>query len=287
MKNNIFYANAKVSIYMNVIGKTNDRWRLESFILPINIYDKISIELNDDNIVQVLYNSEDHIDMVSTEIYTAIMDIKKIANIKKGVFVKIEKGIPISSGLGGESSDIITILRALNILLGADLTIKQFLDLSKRYGRDAFFFAWNKPAFVISEEIYGLPNFVNCNFECFIIDPNIKILEKKTQKIMNRKIHIDNKKMDKILWLNMISENDIINLNKSMYNFIDERLVPEYKQAFNIAAEIERLLNFRPCFTGTGSFLVILVDNSIKTKLIDYCTNMNLKYYITNIISGE
>ena len=225
--------------------------------------------------------------MVSTEIYTAIMDIKKIANIKKGVFVKIEKGIPISSGLGGESSDIITILRALNILLGADLTIKQFLDLSKRYGRDAFFFAWNKPAFVISEEIYGLPNFVNCNFECFIIDPNIKILEKKTQKIMNRKIHIDNKKMDKILWLNMISENDIINLNKSMYNFIDERLVPEYKQAFNIAAEIERLLNFRPCFTGTGSFLVILVDNSIKTKLIDYCTNMNLKYYITNIISGE
>lgn len=287
MEKNIFYANAKVSIYMNAIGKLNDRWKLESFILPINIYDKICIELNEDDIVQVLYNSEDQINMVSMEIYTAIMDIRKIAKIKKGVFVKIEKGIPISSGLGSESSDIITILRALNILLGVDLTIKQFLDLSKRYGRDAFFFAWNKPAFVISEEIYLLPNFVNCNFECFIIDPNINIMEKKTQKIMNRKIHIDNKKMNKTLWLNMINENDIINLNKSMYNFIDENLVPEYKQAFNIAAEIERLLNFRPCFTGTGPFLVILVDNSIKNKLIDYCTSMNLKYYITNIISGE
>jgi len=62
-------------------------------------------------------------------------------DIKSGVYVNLEKNIPLMAGLGGGSSDAAAFLYAINLIFSLDLTRKDLLDLSLNFGSDiAYFF---------------------------------------------------------------------------------------------------------------------------------------------------
>ena len=61
-------------------------------------------------------------------------------NSHKKIEIEIEKNIPISSGLGGGSSDGVTVLKALNEILNLNLTVKTLESLAVKIGMDAPFF---------------------------------------------------------------------------------------------------------------------------------------------------
>ena len=57
--------------------------------------------------------------------------LKKTFNIKDFVSIKIHKNIPISSGLGGASSDAAAVLKGLSELFKLNLSEKQIKELAK------------------------------------------------------------------------------------------------------------------------------------------------------------
>ena len=65
---------------------------------------------------------------------------KYCRNPAKNIEIEIEKNIPISSGLGGGSSNGATVLKALNELLNLRLTVKELESLAAQIGMDAPFF---------------------------------------------------------------------------------------------------------------------------------------------------
>jgi 4-diphosphocytidyl-2-C-methyl-D-erythritol kinase len=60
--------------------------------------------------------------------------------IDPGVRIRIQKRIPLSSGLGGGSSNAAFTLRGLNKLLGTNLSRRKLLNLAKKIGSDVPFF---------------------------------------------------------------------------------------------------------------------------------------------------
>ena len=75
-------------------------------------------------------------------VYKAADAIKKYSGIKKGVLIKIKKGIPAGAGLGGGSSDAAAVLGGLNKLWNLKLTKNQLVKIGKQIGADVPFFLY-------------------------------------------------------------------------------------------------------------------------------------------------
>lgn len=68
------------------------------------------------------------------------MCLKKAAGIKNGIQVRLIKGIPVGSGLGGGSSDAAAVLTAVNELFDVHFSPLELHELALQIGSDVPFF---------------------------------------------------------------------------------------------------------------------------------------------------
>jgi 4-diphosphocytidyl-2-C-methyl-D-erythritol kinase len=70
----------------------------------------------------------------------AVALLKDATGCTKGAAIKIEKRIPLVSGLGGDSSDAAALLRGLNELWDLKLSQEKLAELAAKLGSDVGFF---------------------------------------------------------------------------------------------------------------------------------------------------
>lgn len=131
-------APAKINLTLEVLRKRPDGYHeIRSVLQTIDLSDTIYIEAGED----IRFES----DMpgwspVKSLLSKAITLLQETAGIKKGVAVRIEKRIPLMSGLGGDSSGAAALLKGLNELWDLKLTDKEMVDLAAKLGSDVVFF---------------------------------------------------------------------------------------------------------------------------------------------------
>lgn len=278
-----FFSNAKVSIYTDIVGQEDNSWVIEAIIIPVSLYDNIEMCINYQNIIEVIYQTESKI-YVSEKCQAAIGDLINLSKSKFGVNVFIKKGIPISSGLGGESADVMTILKAVNIIAELEVPIDQLIRLSGKYGNDAFFFSYNNPAYIIQRSMIPFPIENSRRWKVFIFDPQIYLAEHKTKEVLNRKIPINLNYVDKKEIIRVWNNGDLRLINESLHNFITVEIVPEYDKAYKIASDVYQLTGYNPQFTGSGPCMILIVNESLERCLSIYCKKNNIKFYVAEIL---
>ncbi len=278
-----FLSNSKVSIYTDIVGQEDDLWIIEAVIIPIALYDNIEICMNSQNVIRVSYQTKNGI-YESEKCQLAIRDLMSLTKSEFGVDVFIKKGIPISSGLGGESANVVTILNAINIIAGLEIPMERLISLSGKYGNDAFFFSYNKPAYIIQRSMIPLPIENRKLLKCFIFDPQIYLAEYKTKEVLSRRIPINPHLVDKKEIIRVWNNGDLQLINSYLHNFITDEIVPEYQKAYKIAKDVYRLTGYEPQFTGSGPCMILIVDESLEKDLSVYCRNNNIKFYIVEIL---
>ncbi|MCK9186512.1 4-(cytidine 5'-diphospho)-2-C-methyl-D-erythritol kinase [Candidatus Gracilibacteria bacterium] len=94
---------------------------------------------------------------------------KKTFKIKDFISIKIHKNIPISSGLGGASSDAAAVLKGLSQLYKLNLSEKRLLFLAEKLGMDVPFFIVGGTALGthFGEKITKLPEIKNLEIKIF------------------------------------------------------------------------------------------------------------------------
>lgn len=100
-----------------------------------------------------------------------------------GVRIEVQKRIPLSSGLGGDSSDAAATLLALNSLWGLDLPREELVALAIKLGSDVPFFIHKGTALVTSygEKVTPLPELGDYFF--VLLFPDIPVGKEKTKRI--------------------------------------------------------------------------------------------------------
>ena len=86
--------------------------------------------------------------------------LRKTAGGIKGAAIKIEKRIPLMSGLGGDSSDAAALLKGLNEFWGLELPPEKLAELAAKLGSDVVFFLRGGTALAAGrgEKITPLPS---------------------------------------------------------------------------------------------------------------------------------
>lgn len=142
------------------------------------IYDKIKIKntQNSDNI-SIIYKPNRTLSNHSKNMaFLALQLLKKTCKKKlsrqipkKFAHITIKKNIPVSSGLGGASSNAAAVLKGLNKFWDLKLQQKKLLALAAKLGKDVPFFIIGGTALGTNygEKITTLPSIKNLKFKIF------------------------------------------------------------------------------------------------------------------------
>lgn len=141
-------AHAKINLYLHVLSKMPDGYhKLDSLVAFTEIGDVISI--NPAKIIKIAVSGPFRKEIKGENlIYTAIKKIIPHINIGNiGCHIKLEKNIPVSSGMGGGSSDAATALNLLIKLWKIKINKNKTNKLCMEIGSDVNICFWEKAAY--------------------------------------------------------------------------------------------------------------------------------------------
>jgi len=140
-------APAKVNLRLEVLGKRPDGYHeITTWMYPINLEDQLLIERVPSNDI-TLSCSHPELPLGEENLaHRAATIFKRERGLTGGVNIKIIKRIPLSSGLGGGSSDAAAVLKAMNTLWGTNIDTEGLINMGETIGADVPFFILGRGA---------------------------------------------------------------------------------------------------------------------------------------------
>ncbi|MFD1957241.1 4-(cytidine 5'-diphospho)-2-C-methyl-D-erythritol kinase [Paenibacillus thailandensis] len=133
-------APAKINLLLDVIRKREDGYHeVEMIMTMVDLADRLEMEeLPRDTIIissQAGYIPLDEKNLA----FQAAKLIKERYDVRKGVYIHLDKKIPVAAGLAGGSSDAAAALRGLNRLWGLQIPEDELCRLGAELGSDVPF----------------------------------------------------------------------------------------------------------------------------------------------------
>ncbi len=130
-------APAKVNLHLEVLGKRTDGYHaLETLLVPINLYDSLSVDITTDSRLSLTCN-QSSIPIDDRNLVWKAADLLQARfSVPHGAKIHLEKRIPHEAGLGGGSSDAATTLQLLSLAWGVNLPTAMLLELAAELGSD-------------------------------------------------------------------------------------------------------------------------------------------------------
>ncbi len=172
-------AYAKINLALDVIGKRADGYHDVRMIMQtVKLYDKVSIKrtTNTDIVIKTnlhyLPTNENNI------VYTAAKLFKETYQINDGLYINLEKRIPVAAGMAGGSSDAAATLWGLNTLFDMNIPMDELMKLGLKLGADVPYCLLRGTALSegIGEILTPLP--AAPNFHCLIVKPPVSVSTK-------------------------------------------------------------------------------------------------------------
>ncbi|SFJ87564.1 4-diphosphocytidyl-2-C-methyl-D-erythritol kinase [Paenibacillus sp. UNC496MF] len=133
-------APAKINLLLDVLRKREDGFHeVEMIMTMVDLADRLEMEeLHSDSIIissQAGYIPLDEKNLA----FQAARLIKDRYNVRKGVYIHLDKNIPVAAGLAGGSSDAAATLRGLNRLWELGISEEELCMLGAELGSDVPF----------------------------------------------------------------------------------------------------------------------------------------------------
>lgn len=236
---------AKINLYLEVLKKRKDNYhQIITLFERINLCDEIYLKSRHDKRIRIICNRPDIPKGKTNLAYRAASLLKKGLAIDKGVDIKINKRIPLASGLGGGSSNAASVLSGLNRLWKLNLSKKKLISYGKMLGCDVPFFLSNT-SFAIGEgrgdDIKAAPT-IKKRFWHILAVPKIKVSTKMVYNQLDKifrggKVRELTKPISNVkILLLMLKEGNFALIKQSLFNRLEIA-------TFNLYPEVNRLKN--------------------------------------------
>ena len=131
-------AYAKINLTLEVLGRRDDGYhQVRTVLQTIDLADRLTIELAADLSVGC---DEPALDGESNLVWSAAKALALRGGVTAGARIFIAKGIPVSMGLGGGSSDAAAALIGLNQIWDLGLGTQELGEVASELGSDVTFF---------------------------------------------------------------------------------------------------------------------------------------------------
>jgi 4-diphosphocytidyl-2-C-methyl-D-erythritol kinase len=277
-------APAKLNLTLEVLAKrSNGFHEIRSVIQTINLCDSLHFQLS-----RRIEFKSDMPDWIPGEslVSEAAKLLGEATGCRKGAAIEIGKRIPLTSGLGGDSSDAAAILRGLNTLWRLGLTQGKLLELAAQLGSDVAFFLYGGTALVEGrgEVVTPLPPLPH-TWVVLVVPPVTPMKGKTGQLYANLKAsHYTRGEITDRFVASLTSGSNTMAFN--MFNVFDNVALHsfiglgEYREQFLKAGAQQVHL------AGSGPTLFTLVRDKVQAeKIYRHLQEQGLESYLTDTLA--
>ncbi len=226
-------APAKINLYLRILAKRPDSYHdIETIFARIDLADDITLKKSKRSSINVFCespelkgsgaNSSDNLCHKAARVLFDSVGLKTTP----GVDIILKKNIPVSSGLGGGSSDAASVILGLNKLFNFGLKKEDLLRLGRGVGADVPFFIFNQ-GYALGRGIGDILEKIDCKEEFWSILLFISV-KKSTKDIYNR-VNLNLTKVcpDVKITRYVLENFDLNKLAKSLYNDLEDIVIKE------------------------------------------------------------
>ncbi len=170
-------AYAKINLGLNVLYKRDDGYHeLDMINAPINFYDELFIEkspeMSFDATMDYVKKNKDN------SILKAIELLRAKYGFKDNFKIMLNKNIPSRAGLGGGSADAAATIKAIDRMLGLDMSLADYKKIAMQIGSDDYYCLFERCARVkgTGDIIKPFQNRIRCHI--LLVKPYVGISTK-------------------------------------------------------------------------------------------------------------
>lgn len=252
-------AYAKINLALEVKEKQDDGYHaVNTIMVPINLYDELTFIEHD----EVLYRS--NIEIEDDIVLKALKLFYDKYNIKDGVCIILEKGIPLQAGLAGGSSDAAACLRGLNKFFGINAPLSELESLARILGSDVAYCLYQRASLCTGRgEMVELLDARYDKYPITIIKPDFGISTRSVYELYKWD------KIDKTDKINNIikglKNNDINLVKENIFNDLSSVSI-DMTSLSDIYNDIKDL-GYKVYLSGSGPTLYIIDENPDLSKI--------------------
>ncbi|MBN1694599.1 4-(cytidine 5'-diphospho)-2-C-methyl-D-erythritol kinase [candidate division WOR-3 bacterium] len=242
---------AKVNLGLYILEKRTDGFHsIESIFQTISLKDLLYFKLEGRKI-EITSNNPDLPNDSSNLIYKAAQFFKNTESKNFGVKIRVDKRIPLGSGLGGGSSNAAATLLTLNRLFDYPKKFEELTEFAQHLGSDVPFFLKGGTALVSGrgEKIKWKKDIPILNF--LLANPSFTISTKDAYKWWDNSEKQDLTNEDLSLILQRMQEGKKEILCK-LRNSFQGIIVGKYPQLKDIMEKLNRLEPINVMLSGSG-----------------------------------
>ena len=252
---------SKVNIGLKVLSQRDDGYHnIYTIFQELNFGDSIDIEKRDCGF-KIIAN----VDWIPTNksniCYKAYTEIIKEFSEVKGLHIKIDKKIPIGSGLGGGSANAAALLKGIKNIYKLEVTESKLEEIGSEVGADVPFFIRGKTQLGegIGDKLTQLPKAIIGTY--LLVIPKISIRTEWAYSVIKNRLNNQNKNAK----FSSFSNEDYSSL-QIFENDFEQIVIPAYPE---IGAIKSKLLNLGARFaslSGSGSTVYGVFDDEASAK---------------------
>ena len=254
---------AKLNLTLEILNKNlNNMHDIYGIFQNINLFDEISV--NESSVDEVITNNNT-IHQKHNIVYKVLKLLKNELNINYSFEIKIKKNIPLSSGLGGGSSNAAAIIYGLNKMLNLKLSTSDMITLSKNIGSDIPFFFLGGTCLVSGqgENIKKLNNIIVDKFNLFSMPIILKNKTKTMYSFINKNNFSSMEKTDNLKKI-ILASNKV--LPENLYNVFFDIAKDKYQEVNEFSKMMKD--DFNNCsLSGAGMTLFAISNNNFNPKI--------------------
>ena len=256
---------AKVNLFLEVLGKRKDGYHnVETILETVDLFDSLTLKEIEEEIEIKSDLSELPLGKENL-VYQAATLLKKRLGIEKGIQTTINKRIPLASGLGGGSGNAASVLLGLNKLWNLNLSYEELFHLAREIGADVPFFLRGGRALGKGrgDELQPLPQ--GPAFYFVLVSPDFEV---STEWVYENLKNLTKEARSIKIILSALKSGKITKIGNSLYNRLEEVVVPRHPQ---IAKIKKRLLELGACgalMSGSGPSVFGLAGDKKSAKEI-------------------
>ncbi|MEE8413287.1 MAG: 4-(cytidine 5'-diphospho)-2-C-methyl-D-erythritol kinase [Dehalococcoidales bacterium] len=137
-------APAKINLTLEVLADRQDGFHeIRTIIQTIDLSDTLHFQPGQ----EITFSSDLPGWTAEESLVSRTVDLlRQLTGCSQGAAIELEKRIPLTAGLGGDSSDAATVLLGLNRLWELNLPLEKLLELARQLGSDVSFFLYGGTA---------------------------------------------------------------------------------------------------------------------------------------------
>lgn len=260
MKRATFKSFAKINLTLDVLGRREDGYHTVKMVMQtVSLYDTVTVEQLENE--EILVQSSLSFLPTGPEnlAYRAAKLFFGETGIKGGVKITLTKHIPVGAGLAGGSSNCAVVLKALNKLYGAGLSMRTLCTMGEKLGADVPYciLGGTRLAEGIGEQLSPLPKLPRCHI--LLVKPSFSISTKAVYEKIDAYTGFRRPDTDAVIA--GLKAGDLKAIAAGMGNVLEEVSINDYPVLNEVKEQLMALGAVAAQMSGSGPTVFGIFDN--------------------------